>query len=46
MRHEDRLRANQRMTMQMRNVDRLSSQKKAAIRIQVDELRKSLENTA
>lgn len=46
MRHEERLRANQRMTMQMRNVDRFSSQKKTAIQIQADEFRKSLENTA
>ena len=46
MRHEERLRANQRMTMQMRNVDRLSSSKKTAIQIQAHEFRKSLENIA
>ena len=45
MRHDERLRANQRMTMQMRNVDRLSSQKKIAIQIQANEVRKSLEST-
>lgn len=46
MRHDERLRANQRMTMQMRNVDRLSSQKRTTIQIQAAEFRKSLGNTA
>jgi deoxyribodipyrimidine photolyase-related protein len=39
MRHEKRLRANQRMTMQIRNLDRISSEKKTAILMQADQLR-------
>ncbi len=42
MRHEVRLRTNQRMVMQVRNVDRLSVDKKFAIQEQAAELRKSL----
>lgn len=39
LRHEERLRANPRMTMQVRNVDRLPPDKKAAIQRQAEQLR-------
>ena len=39
MRHEPRLRANPRMVMQIRNVDRLSDEKRSAIQTQAAELR-------
>lgn len=39
MRHEDMLRGNRRMTMQVRNLDRLSAQKKEAIRRQAGSLK-------
>lgn len=39
MRHEVRLRANPRMVMQIRNVDRLSAEKKSAIQAQAEALR-------
>ena len=39
MRHEARLRANPRMVMQIRNVDRLSAEKKSAIQAQAEALR-------
>ena len=42
LRHEDRLRSNPRMTMQVRNVDRLRAEKKALIQMQAGELRNSL----
>jgi deoxyribodipyrimidine photolyase-related protein len=41
MRHEPRLRANPRMVMQIRNVDRLSDEKKSAIQQQAAQLRAS-----
>jgi len=39
MRHEPRLRANPRMAMQIRNVDRLTDEKRSAIQTQAAELR-------
>jgi deoxyribodipyrimidine photolyase-related protein len=42
MRHEPRLRRNQRMAMQMRNLDRLKEGEKAAIRGQATALKQSL----
>jgi deoxyribodipyrimidine photolyase-related protein len=42
MRHEPRLRRNQRMAMQMRNLDRLKEAEKAAIRGQAASLKQSL----
>ena len=42
MRHDELLRGNPRMLMQIRNADRLSPQKKAAIQIQAESLRKNL----
>ncbi len=42
MRHEPRLRRNQRMAMQMRNLDRLKEAEKAAIRGQAAALKQSL----
>lgn len=42
LRHEEKLRKNQRMLMQVRNADRLSPERKAAIHIKADEIRNRL----
>jgi deoxyribodipyrimidine photolyase-related protein len=42
MRHQDLLRANPRMVMQVRNMERMPAAKKAAIQMQAEEFRKSL----
>jgi deoxyribodipyrimidine photolyase-related protein len=43
MRHEDRLKQNQRMSMQVRNLNRLSEGDKTAIREQAEALRQRLQ---
>ena len=42
MRHEERLRANPRMIMQVRNMDRLRPEQKALIQVQAESFRRSL----
>ena len=46
LRHEDLLRRNTRMSLQVRNADRLSPDKKAAIQIQAAELRSAMPSGA
>ncbi|MFU8848426.1 MAG: cryptochrome/photolyase family protein [Opitutales bacterium] len=40
MRHEAKLRKNQRMSLQVRNLDRISADEKEAIRVRADKIRK------
>ncbi len=42
LRHEDRLRKNQRMTMQVKNLDRLTGERKAAIQLQAARIAESI----
>jgi deoxyribodipyrimidine photolyase-related protein len=39
LRHEERLKRNMRMTMQLKNLARLSESERSAIRAQADEVR-------